>query len=49
MKKIVRSGKRVCKFHPEQKWWDIFVKRIERVLDKDQTAEIIKEIDPKML
>lgn len=49
MKKIVRSGKRICKFHPEQKWWDIFVKRIERVLDKDQTAEIIKEIDPKML
>ena len=49
MKKLIRSGKRLCKFNPDQKWWDIFVKRIERVLDKEQTAEIIKEIDPKIL
>ena len=49
MKKIIRAGKRICQFNPDQKWWDTFVKRIEKILDKEQTAEIIKEIDPKML
>ena len=49
MKKIIKSGKRICKFNPSQQWWDTFVKRIEKILDKEQTAEIIKEIDPKML
>ena len=49
MKKIIRAGKRLYKFNPNQKWWETFVKRIEKILDKEQTAEIIKEIDPKML
>ncbi len=49
MKKVIRAGKRICKFSPNKKWWEGFVLRIERILEKDQTAEIIKEIDPKML
>ena len=49
MKKVIRAGKRICKFSPNKQWWEKFVLRIERVLDKEQTAEIIKEIDPKIL
>ena len=49
MKKLIKAGKRICEFAPNKQWWDKFVLRIEKVLEKDQTAEIIKEIDPKIL
>ena len=44
MKKIIKSGKRLCKFSPNKKWWEKFVPRIEKVLNQENTAEIIKEL-----
>lgn len=49
MKKVIRAGKRICSFSPNKKWWEKFVLRIEKILDKEQTTEVIKEIDPKIL
>lgn len=49
MKKVIRAGKRICSFSANKKWWEKFVLRIEHVLEKDQTADIIKEIDAKIL
>jgi len=49
IKKVIRAGKRICQFTPDKKWWEKFVLRIEKILDKEQTAEVIKEIDPKIL
>lgn len=49
MKKVIRAGKRICKFRPNEKWLQGFVARVEKILEKDQTAEILKEIDPKIL
>ena len=44
MKKIIKSGKRLCKFSPNKKWWEKFVPRIEKILNQENTAEIIKEL-----
>lgn len=49
IKKVIRAGKRLCKFHPEQRWWDKFANRVEKVLNKEHTAEILKEIDPTLM
>ena len=45
MKKIIRSGKRLCKFSPNKEWWESFVPRIEKILEKDNVESVIKEMD----
>ena len=49
MKKVIRAGKRICKFSAESRWWAGFVKRLEKILNKDHVNEIVKEIEPTIM
>lgn len=49
LKKFIRVGKKIGKFSAKKQWWNGLVARIESILEKDQTNEIIELIEPEIL
>ena len=44
MKKVVKAAKGLCDFNVTNNWYKVFTQRVERILSKQKTAELLKEI-----
>lgn len=49
IKKVIRVGSRLCKLHPDERWWKNFVARLNKILDRENAEEIIKKIEPTFM
>ncbi len=49
LKKVIRAGKNLCELHPGESWWKNFVKRLSKILEKENVEKIIKEINPTLI
>ena len=49
MKKVVKAAKGLCKFNVTNSWYQAFALRVEKILNKQNTAEVLSEMDIKIL
>lgn len=49
MLRVIKTAKKFYKFHPNKRWWKTFVERLEKIVNKENSLRVIKEIEPDIL
>lgn len=47
--KVIKTAKKFYEFHPNKRWWKGFIERLEKVVNRENAAKVIKEIEPEIL